>query len=334
MMRKRWTGGLAVMGLGLIVSWTWACPGASKTAAKDGSAPCAKAAKLTADKATKPCDKPCSKKADAKLTADKDGKPCNKPCSKQADAKLTSAKKGCSKKCAKAKGAKLTAGKAGCNKKKCSKNCAKKASLTSAKGDTECPLAKKVQAVLASLPSMTYRVGDEVTECSKAAAQMAEKSGLPIEYVVGDEVFTDKGAALERLAAVLEKEANELQTVQFVVGQKCVRCPVTAKKLARQAKGKMMYRVGGVDFASREQAEAVLAAVKDAVKDVGIAYKVGDKVYRCSKKAGEKCKKNGAKLTYIVGDEETSCPKTAKVKLAKLKVRKIVETAVAKSFSS
>lgn len=239
---------------------------------------------------------------------------------------LTSQKGGCSKDCDKpccAKKAQLTAKKKGC--------CGKKAALTKS-DDGGCPIGKKINAMLTSMPSMKYRVGDEVTGCSKSAEAMATKGGT-LQYVVGDENFASKGEAMVKLTALIEAEVVKMQTVQFVAGGKCHACPMTAKNIAKANKAKIAYRVGGVDFESKDTASAVLVSIKKATSDMSLAYKVDGKTYKCSKTAGAKCKASKAKLTYLIGDEETGCETTAKLKNAERKYRKIVETAVTKSFT-
>lgn len=209
--------------------------------------------------------------------------------------------------------------------------CHSKSALTAAREG--CPVAKRVKAVLASMPAIKYRVdGDEVccTECATAAA---ERTGKPIEYLVGEDVLTDKVEATARLAALLDKEAESLQAMQFVAGGKCYGCPVTAKSVAKKTKGSIAYRVGGVDFEKKEYAEKALASIREALADVKMQYKVGDKTYGCSKLAGAKCKEAGKKVTYLVGTKETCCDKAAKLLLVEARVRRIVETAVQTSFS-
>jgi len=190
-----------------------------------------------------------------------------------------------------------------------------------------------VSTVLAAMPSLKYRVGDKVTACPKEAATIAEASHDSIQYVVGDDVLADEGKAMVRLTAMLEDAAESLQTIQYVANGKCMRCPVTAKRMADETESKVAYRVGGVDLPSKDTAEKVLASIKESVGDVTMAYKVDGKSYGCSKMAGEKCKKSGKKMTYVVAGEETSCQTTAKLKLAEARVKKIVETAVSTSFS-
>ena len=108
---------------------------------------------------------------------------------------------------------------------------------------------------------------------------------------------------------------------------------MTAKNIARANKAKVAYRVGGVDLDSKDKATAVLTSIKEVSSKVAMTYKVDGKTYNCGKTAGSKCKKSGAKLTYVIGDEETGCETTAKLKQAQMKYRLIVELAVSKSFT-
>lgn len=300
-MKIRMITSVMALALGLVVTSASACPGDEKGVKKTAEltkSPCSGATTTVADKA------PCSgKKAITVAAKGGCGKDCDKPCCR--DAKTGAAKK------------------KGC--------CGKSAALTSAHGG--CPIAKKANAVLTSLPTMKYRVGEETTGCSQSAAAMAEKTGKKIQYVVGDDVLANEGEAMVKLTSLIEAEVEAMQSMQFVAGGECGRCPATAKSIAKKAGTKVVYRVGGVDFDSKENAEAALVAIKEAVAKVAMEYKVDGKTFGCSKSAGAKCKETGKKLTYVVGKEETSCQTTAKLNLAKAKVRKIVETAAAKSFA-
>jgi hypothetical protein len=293
-------------------------------------APCSKSAATTvADKA--PCGGSATTVADKKPcgTGCGDGCPCSAlmkagvpaPCNKSA-ATTVADKAPCGG------SATTVADKKG----GCDKPCHGKASLTADGGDG-CPIGAKVKAVLASLPSMKYRVGEETVGCAESAKKMAESSGKSVEYVVGEETFSDQGAAMTRLAAVLEEEVTSMRSIQYVAGGKCHKCPVTARTVAESNGGKVLYRVAGVDFEAKEAAETALEKAAQAVEKVSMSYKVGDKTYNCNKTAGEKCKESGAKLTYVIGEEETPCETAAKAKLAEARIRSMVETVVVTSMS-
>lgn len=298
--------------------------------AGSASAMCPKSAKCGEKKATTVADKDAKDvKADAKsneqVAGDKAGK---KPgCCSKKNASLTA-----DGKAAKKPGC--------CNKKKVSLTAdgsPKKCKLTGkplVNGDEGCPIAKKVEAILTSLPTMTYRVGDETTGCAKSAAEMAEKAGKPLQYVVGEKTFEKEGEAVAKLTSLLEEELKAMQSVQYSVGGECSRCPVTAKSMAKKAGSKMMYRVAGVDFAEKEDADKTVKLVSEAVTKVKMAYKVDGKTFHCDKAAGAKCNKSGKKMTYVVGEEETPCQTSAKRMQAEAKIRKAVETAAFQSMAS
>ncbi len=326
------------------------------TATADGrsetASPCLQSAKLTADKvsAKSPCSKGCSKKAATVSAKSPCGKDCDKPCCKKGAATV-SAKSPCSKGCGKKaatvsakspcgkdcdkpcckKGAATVSAKSPCSKAPCSKSAALTASDKAPCGG--CPIAAKAKAILTSMPALKYRVGDETTGCSKSAAAMAKKAGKKMQFVVGDDVLDNEGEAMVKLTAMLEKEAASMQVVRYVAGGKCGGCPVTAKTVAAKSGSKVTYRVGGVDFATKADAQKVVKLVADAVAEVKMSYKVDGKTFGCDKAAGAKCKKTGAKMTYVIGDQETCCKIDAALKMAETKVRKIVETAAAASFS-
>ncbi len=316
-MSRKLFGVLVAVGFGLFVSaGVFACPDDEKHGVKKESTPPA------AEVAKGGCSKPCAHGAGAATatTEPKDGRSestevkSDKPCHEK-NAALASDKaegKGC----------------CGGNKK-CGPGCAK-----SALSEGGCPINKKVQTVLASLPAMKYRVGELVTDCPKDAAAKSDATGKTIEFVVGDSAFKEKGEAAARLASLLDAELGNMQTVQYVAGGKCMKCPMSAKSVAAETKTEVAYRVGGVDFTKQEDAEKALAAIAKVVADVHMEYKVGDKTYNCDKTAGDKAKENGGKITYVVAGEETCCPTTAKLKLAEAKVRRIVEAAVQASFAS
>ena len=275
-------------------------------AAATGSSTCSGKSKLTSAKAEGSSGKDCPFAAKAAAKAECSGK-----------AQLTSAKTEGSS----GKDCPFAAKAAG------ESTCSGKGKLTSAGGECTCPIKKQIDAVLASLPSMQYKVGDEVTGCSKSAGKMAKANGGKMQYVVSEQVFTDEGEAVVKLASLLESEIASLTTIQYAVGGECVQCPLRAKDLAKKSDSKIAYRVAGIDFDSREKAQKAVEAAKAALTSVKMTYKVGDQSFCCDKMAGAKAKETSSKLVYVVGDEETGCSQSAKLKLAKHKIRTIVAAA-------
>lgn len=323
------------------------CPHAKKatTVADKAKAPCgsSKTAKTVAVEEKAPCgatkakaEAGCPHAKKATTVADKTKAPCG---AKTAKADEDSC-------CSKSKKATTVAhdGKAGCGSSKTATTVAQTAKApcgsAKAKGKSSCGHAKsvsasasagtgdsRVDAILASLPKVTYRVGDETTCCEKTAEKMAEKSGKPLHYVIGDEVLDSHCAAEVRLAELLEKELEQLASLQFAVGEEAVHCPVTARKLAAKNGGKLAYRVAGVDFEDQTRADQAVKLVANALDEVKISYKVGDDTFCCDKMAGMKAKATGKPMSFVVAGEETTCEKHAKMLLMQAKARAAIQAA-------
>jgi hypothetical protein len=187
--------------------------------------------------------------------------------------------------------------------------------------------------MLASMPAVQYRVGTEVTTCAKRAASLADGNGHSVEYVVGESVYANRGEAVERAATLLEEEAQTLRKMTYVAGGRSFCCAKTAQRTADTAGTPVVYRVAGFDFDNETDAKAALAAINQALGSVEVAYKVNGNTYHCATKAGHASKQEHEAITYVVGEEETRCKKTADLMLAQARVRAIVEAA-AKTFAS
>ena len=297
---------VAVLAVGSFVASAWA------GGPKCGCGAAKKAAVVAQADKPKPggCGCDAAKSADAKGSC---GQGCDKPCAQGCP---QACGQPCDKGCGQ-KSATLTSGKDVCG------GCPH-AGKSAAMGHG--PHAKRVQAVLASMPHMEYRVGDETMYCPKSARTAAEKTGGPMQYVVGDRTFTDKGEAIDWLTALLEMEVNYLQTVQYAAGGDCFDCPSTAREVAQETNTQVTYRACGFDFTEKEKAEHAVRLVRDKLADVKTTYKVGDQSFCCDKMAGNAARKTGQPLHYVVGDEEITCPKTAKLKTLQNKIQTIVHT--------
>jgi hypothetical protein len=272
------------------------------------------------------CDKPCTGKS-AKTVADKSG--CSKPCGESA--KTVADKSGCPKPCGKS--AKTVADKSGegCPHAKdaksgCPESCLKSGVKLTADKSEGCPIRAKAHAILSSMPKITYQIGEEKTCCGKTAAK-AREEGKVVKYWVGDESFDTEVAAKKRLVSLLEAEVEQMKTVQYSVNGETVGCPKSASHMAEQNGGKVAYRVAGFDFDNQEKAEKAVKLVKAAADDVKMSYKVGDKTFCCDKMAGAESSKNGEKMHYVVGEEETGCAETARLMLTEAKAQAMVEAA-------
>lgn len=322
-MKIRLMAGVLSVALTLCVSAAMACPkeDAAKAKTAEGRQPCG--TKAVADGGSA-----AIVVADQTKDGRSEGTPKirklsgrNKPCgSKSTSLTLGTTK---SKGCAKSRAARLAADKASSG---LVKNCP-----FSGKPCTQgnCPMAKKVSAILASMPAIQYRIGAETTGCSKSAASMAEKSGKSIEYLVGDDAFASEGKAIAKLTSVLDREIETMKSIRYVAGGKCHGCPMTAKAIAKSSKTAIGYRVAGVDFAKKSDAQNAIDSIAKAIANVRMTYKIDGKSYGCEKTAGSKCKKSGKEMTYVIGDTETGCHTSAKLRLAEARIRAMVEVAVA-----
>lgn len=167
-----------------------------------------------------------------------------------------------------------------------------------------------VDAAMAKLPKMAYRVGTENTCCAESAAKLAETSKAPIHFVVGENVFEDKTQAYASLVEQTETMVND-----FITPKTCSEsgCHTVAGKTCKCA------TQGG------KNAELVDAAIKD----IKMSYVVGEKTCNCPNEAGSLAKDSGEKMEYLVGDEKTCCNMTARLALAKAKYKAAVEALVA-----
>jgi hypothetical protein len=287
-MKARWAVGLASLAVAVFVSQGWAFCEEHEKAAK-AAAQSAEAAKATS------CGGHSA--AQAETAAAETMKPC---CAGKATATAASAEGG----------------------KPC---CGKPSGCSSSK--TWLTVDGPARAVLASLPMMRYRVGDDTLDCPMEAEKMAIKADKPIQYVVGETVYGTKPEATVALAASLEEAAKDLQGIHLVVAGKSVDCPHAASQMAKESHSPVMYRVAGIDFAEREKAESAAKLVAEAAGSVKMSYKVGDESFCCDRMAGMKAKETGKKVSFVVAGEETCCEQTAKLLLAQAKVRAMLEAA-------
>jgi len=179
----------------------------------------------------------------------------------------------------------------------------------------------KAKAALASLPSITYQVGDFTTCCQKTAAAKAEELHATLSYVVENKVYSNYDEAVVTLTKLLQEKADEMRSVQYVAGKDCVRCPKQAAALAKEAGTEVKYRLAGFDFDCKDKAEKVAKEVEAAVEGMHVDYMADGQPVNCDKGA----KAEGKTVTYVVGDQQTDCELTAKMMLAEQIVRTIVE---------
>lgn len=233
------------------------------------------------------------------------------------------------------KGATTVATKAGCsgkgativasNKGCCGKTATTVASKSGCNGKAAAGLSaerrSKVETILASLPSVSYRVGELETGCFYTASTKADANRAALQYVVDGKTYDKQCDASAALTAMLNERIASMTEVGFAAGDQVYRCPISARQAAEEAKTPVRYRLAGFDFDEKEAATIAAKRVAAAVAKVGMTYKVDGKTYQCL----SQCKTKGKEIVYSVGDQETSCEVEAKLMVAQATIRTILE---------
>ena len=198
---------------------------------------------------------------------------------------------------------------ANAQEEKCTKCPASKASTSAVAEEGSC---NGCTDAYASLPKMSYKVGDEVTCCSESAAAMAKKDDKPIHYVVGKKTFEDKQKAFVSLV-----EQTEAAVDAFITPAKCEKSGTTT--------------IAGKKCGCPVDAGQKTALVKAAVDKVKMTYVVGKEKCACPSQAAAMAKKSGEKKAYVVAGKETCCEMTARLNLARAKFDAAVKALAAKT---
>ncbi len=291
---------------------------AKTVAAKTEKSGCNKSKATTvAAKSDKPC---CSKGKAATVAAKTEKSGCSK------SKKATVASAGSKPSCSKGKSATVAA-MAKDKKGGCSKPCGGKSATTVASAPSiQCPMArKKVESVLASMPSMKYKVGDMTTCCEQTASMKAAESGTKMAYVVDGKEYHCREEASAVVAKMMGKKMGEMMTVAYVAGGKEYHCPKSATMAAKDGKSSMMYRVAGFDFSCKDKAQSVVAKAEAAAKAVTVSMTADGKPCQCAHSA----KASGKTVMYHVGEEATSSESIAQMMRQQVAARTFVETVAA-----
>ena len=223
--------------------------------------------------------------------------------------------------CAKKKAGMVAAGPGGgASSGGCAKPCHGGSSVTASASEA-------AKAVLASMPTVKYRVGEQKMCCPNAALVAAKTENKPVEYLVGKEAFKTQAEADAHLVTLYEKEIESMIAVKYSVGGESTQCPHAAKSMADSSKAPIAYKVGGVEFADRAKAEAAVKLVADAAASVKMSYKVDGKPFCCDKMAGDAAKTEGKPIVFVIGSDEIAEESAAKLVFAQAKIRAIVEAA-------
>jgi len=181
-------------------------------------------------------------------------------------------------------------------------------------------------ALVTGMPLMKYKYGDQEACCSQQVEKLAAANkDVQVRFVVGDREYSDRNEALAAYEKSLSEYLNQMTTVRYQVGDKCVACPEEAQALAKECGQDVRFRVASFTFADREQAEKAAAAARAAAEKVSMTYVVDGKEYACAHSAEKlaQCEAGGAAkkaCTYRVAGKETNCRQTAAVELTKAQI--------------
>jgi len=175
------------------------------------------------------------------------------------------------------------------------------------------------------LPRIGFKVGDQLTCCMKAAKQMTEGDTAKIKFVVAEKTYENLGEAKAARLKVLEQYYEDVLTVKYAVGDKCVGCPLAAKGMAKECGQPVRYRLATFEFAEKARAEEVAKAARAAGDKVAMNWAVGEKMFNSPVHAAEAAKTTGEKVEYCVGEHKTTSEITAKTRLIETRITAALE---------
>jgi hypothetical protein len=184
-------------------------------------------------------------------------------------------------------------------------------------------------------------VGTSAEDCEKCPMTAAMEKLPKIVYKVGDEttcccqsakdladkagkpiqyLVGDKSFEKEDLAFVALVETTEAFVNEFITPTKCETSGAT--------------KIAGESCACPVQAGAKTNLVKAAVEKVKMTYVVGEKESHCPKEAKQLASESNEKITYVVGDAKSCCEWEARLNLAKAQYKAVVEALASKQDAS
>lgn len=202
---------------------------------------------------------------------------------------------------------------------KCSKD-ASKCAATCKHGDKEGCMGKALAAT--GMPLMSYKVGDQSTNCPKEAEKLIAGQDVKVQYVVGETEYNDKMEALKAYETALNEYLESITAVRYAVGEKCVACPNAAASMAKASGETVKFRVASFTYADKGQAEKAAQLAKQAsdkveMKTVALESGTATGPRTCGAKDGVAA---GKKCEYVIGEMKTCCETTAKVEFARARI--------------
>jgi len=203
----------------------------------------------------------------------------------------------------------------------CSKSCdSKTAAITNValtSGDesncaTAFSTAKTASVLAASMPAMSYRVGETDTHCSMSAQTMASEHDKPVHFVVSSVAYETEGEAKAAHEAAMTAYADSLTRVVYNIKGETMTCATSAAKACESAcSTEVKYQVGPVIFDNAEDAVRAAAMAYSAMQSVAMTYEVAGEATHCSTDAANKASSCSSPVEYVVNGAHTTCSKTA-----------------------
>jgi hypothetical protein len=182
----------------------------------------------------------------------------------------------------------------------------------------------------AGMPVMSFKVGDKATCCPDEAAKLAKTDGKAIKYIVLDKEYAEQPEAMKALSTALSDHFQRITTVQFVVGDQCMQCPMSAMSVAQKNGKKVQYRVASFTFDEKEKADKAVAAAREAAAKISMKVLQDGKEVACNQAkscdptkscpAAGGSKSEAKPVEYVIGETKTCCPLTADVELQRAKI--------------
>jgi len=182
-------------------------------------------------------------------------------------------------------------------------------------------IRENIDALIASMPALEYRVGGYRTKQAEFASVFTAHTDEPVGCYVGVRRFATETEARENVTALLERETDALQTIQVVpAGGSPFPYAESGQVASRAPAGATQYRVGGINFADRSIADQVVQRLREAVATF-------DSSYLSQTKTEAATRRDYPDVRLVAHSDDPSTKSLVPLAYIDGKIRTIVETA-------
>jgi hypothetical protein len=185
---------------------------------------------------------------------------------------------------------------------------------------TACSTTKTASILAASMPGMSYRVGETDTNCPMSAQTMASEHGKPMHYVVSNVAYETEAQAKVAHEAAMLAYADSLTRVVYNVKGETMCAESAAKACESVCTSEVKYQVGPVIFDNAEDAVRAAAMAYSAMQSVAMTYEVAGEATHCSTDAANKASSCSSPVEYVVNGKHTTCKQSAQSMLTRERV--------------